>query len=352
MLEWLSKDFALTADTSAPVDVQRAALVHYPHYMAQKGNAPSYEVLGSIYLFNVTAIGLWEVCAFSQVADYPADHVFAVMGRTYTDIAPRKILFDDIAADAEYYDWVGDHSVPPAPGTLIPLLDREVMFDDGTVLPAGDGMGVAKAFAVDVTQGYYYPGRVPATVASTTALTAAELVTYGLSAGFRVVVDMSQAQKNEFTWNGRGVWALTEYDFGGGVPPSWTADPYWIDAEDTSVSAHGWDPIALTWTVIIGTIVAPTVGGDVAVRYWPAVATMDCCYCRSNFVRIEVGTTAEGIATYGYYRSPRAALPVNPPYDLPPAPVSPMRSAQCRMEVRLAELLMPSHVRILEIVDV
>jgi hypothetical protein len=336
MLEWLHRDFGLTADTGAADDVQRAALAHYAYYMGQKGSAFSYDVLGSIYLFDVEATGLWEVCYFAQVADYPADHVFAVGGRTYTDIGPRKVRFDDIAADAEYYDHDGDHN-GGMPG-LVPLLDREVIYDDASL----DTWSVAKAFAVDVTQGYYYPARVPATVVSATALTAAELVTYGLSVGFRVVVAMTQAQKDEFSYTGRGIWALTEYDKVGGVPPSWTADPYWIDAED------GWNAGLLQWTVVIGAAVAPTVGGDVAVRYWPTMDTTDCCYCRSNFVRLAIGTTAEGIAAYGHYRSVRPAVPLDPP----PAPVSKMRAAQCRLEARLVELLMPSHVRILEIVDV
>ena len=350
MLEWLSRDFGLTPDTGAPADVQRAALAHYPHYMGQKGNAESYRVLGSIYLFDVTAVGLYEVCELSQVADYPAAHVFApaagpYAGRIFTDIAPRRLLFDDIAADAEYYDHDGDHH-GGVPG-LVPLLDREVLYDDASA----DTWSVAKAFAVDVTQGYYYPARVPATVVSATALTAAELVAYGLHAGYRVVVSMTQAQRNEFNWTGRGIWALTEYDKAALVPPSWTATPYWIDAEDVGTYAHGWDPVGLTWTVIVGASAAPTVGADVAVRYTPGEDTLDCCYCRSNFVRLTVGTTAEGEATYGALRSARAADPTDP-YAVPPAPVSPLRAAQCRMEARMAQLLIPSHVRILEIVDV
>jgi hypothetical protein len=201
-----------------------------------------------------------------------------------------------------------------------------VIYDDASA----DTWSVAKAFAVDVTQGYYYPGRVPATVVSATALTAAERVTYGVAAGYRVVVSMTQAQKDEFTWGNRGVWALAEYDAAGLVPPSWTATPYWIDAEDVTSFAHGWDPGGATWTVIVGATAAPTVGADVAVRYWPGVATTDCCYCKSNFLRVEIGTTAEGEATYGADRSAG----------------TPLRAAQDRLEARIRALIMPSHVRL------
>jgi hypothetical protein len=332
MLERLHRDFGLVADTGAPDDVQRAALAHYAHYMGKKGTASSYAVLGSIYLFTVTATGLWEVCDVTQVADYPAAHVFTVGGRIFTDVDPRRLRYDDIAADAEYYDWIGDHT-GGAPG-LVPLLDREVIYDDNTTFPAGDGWSAAKGFAVDVTQGYYYPARAPATVTSVAALTAAELLTYGLAAGWRVVVSMSAAQKAEFNWTCRGRFALTCYDKVGLVPPSWTAEPYWIDADE------GWDPGLLEWTVIIGASSLPAAWSnpmgvhDVAVRYWPEVDMGDCCYCRSNFVRIRILPTAEGAAHYG------ASLVAGAPY----------RRARERLEARIEELLMPSHVRVLEYV--
>ncbi len=334
MLEWLHKDFGLIADTAAPDDVQRAALVHYPHYMAQKGNAKSYEVLGGIYLFTVSAVGIWEVCDASLVADFPASHVWTIGGRIYTDIDPRRIRFDDIAADSEFYDFFGDHAViPPAPG-LVPLLDRETLYDDGTMPPVGDGWSVAKGFAVDVTQGYYYPARVPATVTSVVAITDAEKSAYGLSQGYRVQVLMSAAQKAEFNYTGRGRFALTCYDKAGLVPPSWTADPYWIDAEVS------WNAGTLTWTIIIGASTVPAAWSDpmgvhdVAVRYWPEVDMSDCCFCRTSYVRVHILPTAEGEAHYG------ASLAAGEPY----------RRARERLEARIDEVLRPSHVRVLEFV--
>lgn len=336
MLERLHKDFGLVADTGAPDDVQRAALAHYPHYMAQKGSAKSYEVLGSIYLFGVTATGIWHVADPATIADYPASHVWTVGGETYTDIDPRRVRYDDIAADAEFFDFFGDHApIPPAPG-LVPLLDRETLYDDGTIPPVGDGMSVAKGFAVDVCQGYYYPARTPATVISVTALTAAELVTYGISAGYRIVVGMSADQKAEFNFTGRGLFALTCYDKVGLVPPTWTADPYWIDAED------GWDAGLLEWTVIVGSATVPAAWSDpagvhdVAVRYIGQLDLSDCSYCRTSYVRIRILPTAEGEAHYG------ASLAAGEPY----------RRARERLEARIEELLKPSHVRVLEFVYV
>jgi len=297
----------------------------------------------------VTATGLFEVADFSQISDYPVSHVFPWPApplptlKWFTDIALRQIQFEDVAADATYYDVVGDHSAPPAPGALIPILDREVMYDDGTILPAGDGMSVARAFAVDVTQGFYFPARNPAVVLDAVALTASELVLYGLPFGFKVTVSMSQVQKDEFSWTGRGIFSLTEYDKVGLVPPTWTSDPYWIDAEDTSAFAHGWDSGALTWTIVVGASSVPAswpVGApgvrDVAVRYFPTVRTGDCTYCKSYFIRITVGTTTEGEAHYGADRSTG----------------TPLRRAQERLQSRIENFILPSHVRVMEWVDV
>lgn len=333
MLERLHRDFGLVADTGAPDVVQIAALAHFPHYMARKGTAESFRVLGSIYLWDVTATALWQVCDLSQVVDYPSGHVWTVGGRIFTDIVPRRVRFDDIAADAEYYDRVGDHN-GGVPG-LVPVLDREVIFDDDTTMPTGDGWSVAKGYAVDVTQGYYYPARTPAQVVSATALSAADLALYGLAAGFRIVVSLTADQKAEFNYTGRGKFALTAYDKTGLVPPSWTADPYWIDAEES------WNPGTLEWTVVVGATSVPTqwTGAgvkDVAVRYWPEIDLSDCCYCRTAWVRVRVLPTAEGEAHYG------DSLVVG----------SPLYDARKRLQARIEELILPSHVRVAEYVYV
>lgn len=314
MLEQLYGDFGILADRDVPEWVQRAALIHYRWYMGQKGSTPAYEILGDIYLFDVEAMGLWEVCDFDQISDYPADNVFT-MGtpiRYFTDIAPRKLLFDDISADAQYWD--------DGTATWIPLLDQEVIYGDPAV-----NWSLAKKFAVDVTQGYYpASGRVPCTVASATPLSSADLALYGLSDGFRIEVNMSADQRAEFNFTGRGIFSISEYDQAGAVPPSFTADAWYVDEDEGYAGG--------VWTIITAASVAPAVGIDVAVRYWPPVDTTDCCYCRTSYVRFVVLPSADAIAYYGSDDSVGSRLV----------------RARDRLEARIERLLVPQHVRVFE----
>jgi hypothetical protein len=324
MLQYLYGDFGVQPDRDVPEWVQRAALIHYHQYMGQKGSTPAYEILGKIYLFDVTATGLWSVCDPAQLASYPAGHEFTtgVPPQYFTDIDPRRIRFDDIAADVLYYDWIGDHN-GGVPG-YVTLVDNEIIYDDGTVLPAGDTWSLAKGFAVDITQGYYHPLRVPCTVDSVTALSALDLATYGLPFGYRIVINMTADQRADFNFTGKGRYALTEYDLAGLVPPSFTSDAWWIDAEEGFGAGQ--------WTVIVGAQTTPTVGSDIALRYWPGIDTTDCCYCRSSYVRFRVLPTAAALAFWGSYDVAGSRL----------------YRARARLEARIQRLLMPQHVRVLE----
>jgi hypothetical protein len=224
--------------------------------------------------------------------------------------------------DAHYYDWIGDHhfGVPAA----IPLFDNQIIYDDNS----GDGWSVAKGFAVDVTEGYYRPGRAPCVILSATPLSAGDLQTYALPFGWRAEVQMAADQRATFNFTGKRLFALSPYDKLGGIPPTFTAEAWYIDAEEGYVGG--------TWTVIIGALTAPTVGSDIAVRYWPPIVTTDCCYCRTSYVRFRVLPMSTALAYYGSdYRAG-----------------SRLMRARDRLEARLERLLVPQHVRVFEFAHV
>lgn len=288
VIDNLAHGFGFSNDQNDPVDVQRSAIANVSKYFGQKAAWDSYRIRGEISLFTVNALSLWNVSDYALWLSLPAGHKFEYDGLYYTDLAPRLVRFDDIAADVLFYD--------PDTSTYEPVLDDAMMYPDEST----DGYSLALAFALDVVQGYYHPSRSPATVTSSTALTAAELVTYGLPAGFRVVVSMTQNQFDEFAFT-PGLFGLTEYDKTGVVPPALSDDVLWIDREDEASDEHGWSPGSLEWTIILGTAtgaVGPTVGGDVAIRYWPEISMGDCCFCPASKMRVEVESTADAEAFY------------------------------------------------------
>jgi hypothetical protein len=291
LIDYFSQDFGFNNDLNDPEDVQRSSIANVTKYFGLKSSWDSYRIRGEVSLFNVNALSLWRVCDYAGWSNLSPEHRFEYNGQYYTDIDPRFIHFDDISADIQFYD----------PDTSA----YEVILDDAWICPDSsvDGYSRALAFALDVVQGYYHPTRNPATIVSSTALTAAELLSYGLINGYRVVVSMTQEQFDEFTFRA-GRFGLTEYDKAGAVPPALDNTVFWIDREDESTYTHGWNPGALEWTIILGVATGASnpfpspYGQDVAIRYWPEIQVGDCCFCPASRIRIEVEATSEAEEFY------------------------------------------------------
>ena len=347
IIDRLARDYGFENDRNDPEYRQRAAIAHLWQYFGCKGAQDAYRIRGEISLFNMQVQALWHLCTADLALSLPSDHVFVYGTDYYTDIDPRNIRFDDIRGDEQYYDIFNHETPAPAPPEWLSLVDRTQMFLDDSY---GDGMSVGLAFGLDVTQGYQSPVsetiltmRTPATVDSSTPLTVAEAAAYLIPAGHRVVVRMQRCQADAFHFH-KGAFGLTEYDQFATVRPAFTDPVFWIDYEDAVWAIDPLVPPGPTaeedqglWTVIIGVGVdlisglpmpGPTVGSDIAVRYYPEIDHGDCCYCRSYKVRVLVEPMAQA---YTYYETETDML-----------------AAVERLKAKILAQLIPIHARVAE----
>lgn len=341
LINFLAKDFGFNNDLNDPEFVQRSTIANITKYFGLKSTWDSYRIRGEISGFLVNAQALYAICDCDLLDGFPADHVFYYDGDCYTDLEPRYIRFDDIAADILYYNW--ESGLPwtmPQPGPenapWAPLVDQAIMYPDGSA----DGMNYALAFALDVCQGYYLGdgAHPPCYVKSAYQLDplnvadAATLATHGLAGAWRLEIQMSQIQKQVFNFK-RGVFGLTEYEGANypvptGTPPAISDPMWWIDVDE------GYDAGTQTWTVLIGSATVPepfsVSGKHVAVRYWPEL-WRDCCYCRSYKMRVEIEPLPGSPSAAEYYK-----------------PGVEMQAAIERLIEKIKRTLIPIHVRIVE----
>jgi len=348
VINFLAKDFGFDNDLNDPEFVQRSTIANITKYFGLKSTWDSYRIRGEISGFKVNAQALYYVCDCGLLDGFPADHVFYYDGDCYTDIPPRYIRFDDIAADVLYYNhdsglpW----TTPPYPFSpdnlpWAPLTDQALMYPDSSP----DGFSHGLAFALDVAQGYYLgpaggqhePCKVKTVyeLDPLNAADAADLATNGLANAFRLEIEMTPTQWAVFNFK-KGCFGLTEYEgvdyiaFPAGTPPA-LADPvFWIDVDE------GYDSGTGLWTVLISSTVVPdefaVSGKHIAVRYWPEL-WHDCCYCRSYKMRVEIEPLATSPTATEYY-----AAGVE------------MQAAIERLVVKIKKTLIPIHVRIVEFV--
>lgn len=254
IIDRLARDFGFENDKNDPEDVQRSTIANITKYHGLKATQDSYRIRGEISLFTTYARALWSVCDSDVWSSLSVDHRFSYHGELYTDIDPRYIKFDDIAADEWFYD--------PDDTTWKSLLDDAVMYQDSST----DGFSVALGYGMDVAQGSYaniapapHPAsavsRDPAGVVSSVPLTSAEALVRGFQAGYRVVVRMLRCQKEAFNWS-KGAFGLTEYNKAAGTAPALADDVFWIDEVDVdwalkTSGATAEEDIG-EWTVILG----------------------------------------------------------------------------------------------------
>lgn len=341
IIDRLARDYGFDSDRNDPEDRQRAAIAHLHQYFGCKGAQDAYRIRGEISLFNVFVRSLWRLCDADLAASLPSDRVFEYGGVFYTDISPRYLRFDDITADEQYYDMFQHEN--PGPPEWLALTDRALMYEDDGY---ADGMSVAQAFALDVTQGYECPvsetninAREQATLESKVALTDAQAAALGLTAGWLARVRMQRCQADAFTFS-RGHFGLTVYDRLGAIRPAIGDQVYWIDYEYAAwtMDVPGATPEQDSglWQVIIGVgldsggspLPIPDLGVDIAVRYLPELDNGDCCFCRSYKVRAEIQPMPQAYAYYGTDAALQAAVK--------------------RLEEKILGQLIPIHARVVE----
>ena len=330
LLDSLAKDFGFANDANDPESVQRATIAHSHKYFGLKATADSYRIRGEVSGFEVVATPLHLLADPGFVALLPASSVFYAGGKWYTTVAPRCLRFDEIGADVSYWDRYDS--------TYKTLIDNCFLFED---VSAG-GLSIGQAFALDVSQGYAYPGgsieygsaRTPATVVSVTDLTKAEAALYNLPGGHRIVVSILKEAYADFHVFRKGAFGLTVYDRSAGVPPALDDFVWWIDESLGVIDDPGFPTTRSYWTVVIGqitTAATPAVGVDVAVRYCPDLLADSCGFCRSNRMRVEITPILGAWGAESYYGAGVG-----------------MGSAVDRLIAKVETLLIPLHVRVLE----
>jgi hypothetical protein len=326
LLDVLAKDFGFENDANDPESVQRATIAHAHKYFGLKATGESYRIRGEVSGFEVAARTLYLLADAGFAALLPAPTVHHVGDKWYTTVAPRALRFDDIRADVRFYDW--REAVEAA--RYKPLVDDCFLYEDYSVA----GHSTAMGFALDVLQGYAYPGRDPATVVAVRDLTAAEAAAWGLMGGHLVTVSVLQEALADIGAVRKGAFGLTAYDRAGGVPPAWADGVWWIDGEAGRVTDPG-DAARWHWDVVIGqdpSAAAPLVGADVALRYWPELLVTSG-YCCSNRIRVEITPIAGAWGAEAYFGT---GLPLD--------------EAVRRLIAKIEATLVPIHVRVSEYV--
>lgn len=125
LIELLGSDYGVDVDFHEPEAFQRSAVRNVSQWFSIKGTQRSYDIIGKISGYRVTAFMLWSIDSPPPVA-LPPSHIYelpAGSGHLYTDIPPLLPVFDDVAADVVPVDtfcWEvsdtstgGDWNPPP-----------------------------------------------------------------------------------------------------------------------------------------------------------------------------------------------------------------------------------------------
>jgi len=100
MLSLLGADYDVSVDQHESNSFQRSTVRDAYQWYAAKGSQFGYDVVGKMSGYRTTASRMWHVDPVP--ATLPASNVFEIplgSGNWYTDIAPERILFDDVSAD-------------------------------------------------------------------------------------------------------------------------------------------------------------------------------------------------------------------------------------------------------------
>ena len=241
LIDLLGADYGIEVDRHEPEAFQRSSVRNAVQWFDLKGSAKSYDILGKIAGYRVSALGLWSLeGTFDAI---PSTHVFelpAGSGLFYTDMSPLRPLYDDVAAD-----------VVPAD-----VMCWETSGSDGTWdteppggVPDGTTLGEAIGWSMNSTP-----------ISSLTSLGGGR---------WRVEVgpgaDLSPIA-------GLGRWHV--------VPAGTPAAKWYLETLPIETSSGVWE-----FEVLAGS--SPVFGATVDLEY-DCMAVMNCGFCRASLIRIEV----------------------------------------------------------------
>lgn len=243
LIELLGADYGIEVDFHEPEAFQRSSVKNACQWLSIKGTAKSYDILGKIAGYRVTAYGLWAIDSPAPEAIDP-DLVFelpAGSGHFYTTVPPLLPRFDEVAADVvpiDTYCWE-EHGADPVGTWLSPPPIGGV--PDGTTL--GDAIG-------------YLMQNCPVTVLTS------------LGGGrWRITVDPADLTPISLI----GQWF---FDFGG--------TRFWLETQPEFLGGTAW-----RFEAYLGTV-SPIVVTDQLDFGYECREVLGCGFCAASVIRVEV----------------------------------------------------------------
>lgn len=325
LIDLLARDFGIRIDEHEPEGFQRSQVRNVVQWLDLKGSQKSYDILGKISGYRVTAFGLWRV---DPVPDaLPATSIFESpigSGKFYTELDPTRGFFDEIAADTiptdlfcfEELDWITDLITPPGtPGA--PVVPDGTLVEDvigftvadipilATIDLGGGRWGIVTAIETGTGDVLTGPVSGVMTLTDATGLFLPNMVggvidiagaTTGANNGQFVIKEFISATEIKYTnpsgvaeafsgaWTVKRFLPVTDIGFWYAEFSGMPGVKFYLETLPTFLGFAN-----ISFEVIAGT--SPTFGSTVSIKYDCRPAP-NCDYCRASVLRVEV-TPAE-----------------------------------------------------------
>ena len=218
ILPFLAEEKGIEIDSGDSEFFQRGTIASALEIFSWKATKKGYKGQSEYSGWEIDVTGLWKV---EDCTDVPVGNKWIIDGVCYVDVNPRVLQFDDIPADSQYVD--------PDTG-LVSLLDNAIWWEDSSA----DGMNPAMSFSQNVLNA------VPMSlltntvqVISSTVLSFSEAQTAGLGFGYKVILSMTQSQRDKLGYITKGVFALR-----------YGTDDYYIEGQESYIGG-----VTNEWTV-------------------------------------------------------------------------------------------------------
>jgi len=234
LIRLLGADYGITVDERDPEAYQRSSVRNAWQWLAMKGAERAYDIIAKIAGYRVTVLPLYRLGAVAPSA-IPFAHVFEYptgSGVYYTDLEPRRPLFDEVVADivpTDVFCWEDDPISGDTYGEVI-----------GSTM-----QGLPVSFTTNLGGGRW------------------RIVTFG------DLTPIASAGIDEPHWYASF--------------PTGSSGQFWLEADPVNLGFGFW-----SFEIVAGT--APTFGATLNIDYECPLAT-SCDFCRASALRFEITPT-------------------------------------------------------------
>lgn len=240
LIDLLGNDYGVTVDEHEPEAFQRSSIRNAVSWYVLKGTERAYDIIGKIAGYRVTPFELWRVENTDAIPPANLFELPAGSGNFYTNLEPRRLIFDEIPADVipvDLFCW----ETP----------EWSVDFPGGPPLPLPpDGTGVPDALVYNEN---------PITIATATLIDPV-LNTWEVTTTDDISIIITH-----------GNWYI-EFASDPGIK---------LYLETTPTESGG----TYTFTVVSG---EPLVPGTASIGYDCPIVRGDCGFCKASVIRVEV----------------------------------------------------------------